>query len=430
MMNTLTVQLLMTGNELMSGDVIDSNSAMMAQQLKESGISVSRKVTVKDDMQMLVDEITALSRTSDVLIINGGLGPTVDDMTAQALATVMEKPLAEHPEALAHLQRWCDQRGVALNQPNRKQALLPQGIDIINNPVGTAVGFTGHHNQCQIFCTPGVPSEATKMLSDEILPQLIQRLPQDQHTKVSRMQVFGIGESSVQRLIDEAFPEWPDDIELGFRAAMPLIEVKLTTSGQASHERSQKWQQRLRQLLSAHIIGDNQATLAGEVVGLLQSREQQLTLAESCTGGQIASMITSIAGASEVFEAGFVTYSNAIKTQLLGVRENSLEQDGAVSETVVRQMASGALHASGADYAIAVSGVAGPGGGSDEKPVGTVWLAWGDKQKLHAQSLYIPGSRRYFQHYVAAAALDLLRRHILDIDETPRYIKERQRPAN
>ena len=425
-MEKLTVQLLLTGNELMSGDIIDSNSAMIAQHLRELGIDIVRKVTVKDDLALLAQEIIQLSRDSDILIINGGLGPTVDDMTALALADVIGQPLVEHPAALEHLENWCARRGFELNAPNRKQASLPKGADILDNAIGSAVGFAVNYHDCRIFCTPGVPSEAEQMLTQVIMPQLAAFLPEDQHTEIHRMQVFGIGESTLQRLIDEQLPDWPETIELGFRAARPLVEVKLATQDPLISALSRQWQNKLRQLLGSHIVGEGTASLPEVVIDLLRERKQQVTFAESCTGGLIAANLTRIAGASDVFEAGFVSYSNDIKHQLLAVSEQDLQEHGAVSEPVVRQMALGAMTRSGADFAVAVSGIAGPGGGSEHKPVGTVWIAWGDKDNLHSQSLHLPGSRAYFQHFVAAAGLDLLRRHLLDITDTPRYVTERQ----
>ena len=424
-MTKLNIQLLLTGDELMSGDVLDSNSCMMADILKMQGLVLQRKVTVGDNLELLIEEIESLSQGADILIINGGLGPTVDDKTAEALASVINQPLTLHEEAMAHLVEWCAARGFELNEPNKKQALLPDGVAIVHNPIGSAPGFSITHNDCLILATPGVPSEAKSMLTESIMPILAQMSP-DAKTQVKRLQVFGIGESTLQRTINESLPDWPDNIELGFRAAFPQVEVKLTVHDEAGVKALPQWQAKLESLFGAHILGEGEIQLPELVVSLLKQQQKQLTLAESCTGGLIAAKITSVAGASQVFEGGFVTYSNTIKEKVLGVSREHLISEGAVSEPVVRDMALGALKVASANLAVAVSGIAGPGGGSEEKPVGTVWLAWGSEDKMKSQELYYPGSRDYFQEYVASAALDLIRRELLEIEEAPWYFKRKK----
>lgn len=422
------VQLLLTGNELMTGDIVDSNSAMIAEQLKELGLEVSRKVTIADDLPLLVHEINQLAGQADILIINGGLGPTVDDLTAQALAQATGVVLTEHDQALAHITAWCKKRGAKLNAPNLKQAILPQGCDIIANRQGSAVGFKVNHINCDIYCTPGVPRELKTMLKEQIKPDIAKKIPNELITDVTRLQVFGLGESTLQKMVDEQLPDWPDDIELGFRAGMPLLEVKLTTNSQKAHQQKQHWQQKISQLLGEHLIAQIEGSplsLAKHVLVKLAESNLKITTAESCTGGLIASMLTKEAGASQSFEAGFVTYSNAMKSKLLAVDEEILSKHGAVSEATVVAMAKGALIQSSADLVIAVSGIAGPGGGGQEKPVGTVWLAWGSKDNLKTVGLLMPLPRSYFQKYVASIGLDLIRRDLIASQESPQYIIER-----
>lgn len=425
-MSALNVQLLLTGNELMSGDVIDSNSAMIAQHLKDIGIEVNRKVTVADDLTSLVDEIKMLSTLADILILNGGLGPTVDDMTSKALALAANKPIVRNPHAMTHLESWCKKRHYELSEPNKKQADLPKDCEIIPNSIGSAVGFKLILNDCEIYCTPGVPPELKLMLKQEIIPQLTNKIPQESKMQVCRMQVFGLGESAIQKIINEAYPQWPADIELGFRAAIPLIEVKLTSRSAQANKLSLHWQNKIEKLLGDHVIGENSAKLNNIVVELLNQKQQTITLAESCTGGLIASQLTQVSGSSKVFEAGFVTYSNKMKTHLLGVDDTILTTQGAVSEPTVIAMAKGALLRSQADYTIAVSGVAGPEGGTTDKPVGMVWIAWGCNNNINTCCLYIPGHRVYFQHYVATICLDLLRRVLISSKQPINYLKERQ----
>ena len=426
----LNVQLLLTGNELMSGDIVDSNSVMIAQELALIGIAIKRKVTVSDDFDDLVNEINLMSQQSDVLIVNGGLGPTVDDLTAQALASAAEVEIAQHPEALTHITNWCQSRGFKLNQPNLKQTMLPSGCDVVANKIGSAVGFKMRINNCDVYCTPGVPNELKLMTIEEIKPQLVQLLPEATHYHVSRYQVFGIGESSLQKIIDEQLPDWPDDIDLGFRASMPILELKLTSKTSKAKENKDLWFNKIKQLIGDHIIGeidDQPKSFGDHLVSLLKQHNKKITFAESCTGGMLASSITRIAGSSEVFDGSLITYANHIKEDWVNVSSDTLVQHGAVSEQTVLEMAKGALAKSQADIAVAVSGIAGPSGGTDDKPVGTVHIAWGTISDLKTCCLSIPASRYYFQHFVTAISLDLVRRMLINSEETPRYLIERKK---
>ncbi|NQX88793.1 MAG: CinA family nicotinamide mononucleotide deamidase-related protein [Halioglobus sp.] len=420
----IRVQLLLTGNEIMSGDTVDSNSAVIAQRLGELAIGVYRKVTVGDDAVLLQTELASMVGTSDLVIVNGGLGPTVDDLTAEVLAIVAGVPLEEHPVAVAHLQTWCTRRNLQLNAANLKQAILPKGAAIVDNPTGSAMGFTMLLGDCHVICTPGVPSELAAML-DLIVEDLAKRLPHAPDRNILRLQTFGLGESTAQQIISDSVDNWPPEVQLGFRAGAPQMEIKLSVQHGSALPLQQHCRDQLAALFGDHIIGEGDTLLAERVLQLLREQGASLSTAESCTGGLIASMLTRIPGASDGFRAGFVTYSNAIKTAVLGVQESTLEEHGAVSEAVVREMARGAMRHSGADYAIAVSGIAGPDGGTPDKPVGTVWLAWGNHSTLRTHNLHWPVERTLFQTMIAAAGLDMLRRMLLGIDEEPVYFSQR-----
>jgi nicotinamide-nucleotide amidase len=422
--HNLKVQLLLTGNEIMSGDTVDSNSALIARRLSELAIGVYRKVTVGDDVALLKGELAAMAADADLVIVNGGLGPTVDDLTAEILAAVAGVEIKQHPTAVAHLEQWCGRRNLQLNAANMKQAMLPAGAVIVDNPIGSAVGFELTLGKCRVICTPGVPSELAAML-DGIVDSLAQQLDRPVERDILRLQTFGLGESTAQQMITDALPDWPQEVELGFRAGAPQMEIKLTIERASAAASQQHCKAQLQQLFGDHIIGEGDTLLAGRVLQLLRERGQTLTTAESCTGGLIASMLTRIAGSSDAFHAGFVTYADNIKQAVLGVSQESLAQQGAVSEEVVQQMALGAMERSGADYAIAVSGIAGPDGGTQDKPVGTVWLAWGSREQLRTRCLCWPVERSLFQTMIAAAGLDMIRRTLLGIDEEPRYFAQR-----
>lgn len=418
----MKLNLLLTGNELMTGDIVDSNSAMIAHYLSRHGWSIHKKLTVGDDLPLLIDALHDLSRDCDVLLVNGGLGPTTDDMTAHALADACGVPLAEQADALEHLTHWCARIGVTLNAANRKQTLLPQGCAIVVNPIGSAVGFSMQLNTCLIVCTPGVPRELDAMLTQEIIPHWLARFGAGD-THVQRLALFGIGESSLQQQISDAIPDWPHDVELGFRAAFTQIDLKLTTTSPIARAKCTALTARLQPVIGDFLLGEGETSLAAHLVELLSAQGKRVTFAESCTGGLMAATLTRIAGASKVFDAGFVTYSNAIKHSALGVDAAVLEREGAVSEAVVLQMAAGALERSAADYAVAVSGVAGPDGGSEEKPVGTVWIAWGSRGNLRAQRMQIRFPRELFQQYVSSIGLDLIRRELRGISARPPYFR-------
>jgi nicotinamide-nucleotide amidase len=322
------------------------------------------------------------------------------------------------------LDSWCTKRNLTLNAANRKQAMLPAGAKIIDNPIGSAVGFETQIGHCRVMCTPGVPSELIAMM-DLIIEDLGQKLQRPAQRNIIRLQTFGLGESTAQQMISDQLKDWPEAVDLGFRAGAPQMEIKLTIDDKASIDAQLQCKAQLEALFGAHIIGEGDTLLAERVLQLLTEQGKTVTTAESCTGGLIASMLTRIPGASSGFHGGFVTYENDIKHRVLGVEQESLRSEGAVSETVVRQMAKGAMEKTGADYAIAVSGIAGPEGGTDEKPVGTVWLAWGSAEDIRTRCLCWPVERTLFQTMVAAAGLDMIRRILLGIDEEPRYFAQR-----
>lgn len=421
----MILNLLLTGNELMTGDTVDSNSAMIARYMAAHGWQVKKKLTVGDDLGDLIDALHLLSRDCDVLLVNGGLGPTVDDLTAQALATACDVALAENTIALQHLEQWCARIGIAINAANRKQAILPDGCSIVANPAGTAVGFSMLLDNCRVICTPGVPRELDAMLEQEIMPTLLRDFPSS-GASVQRFTLFGVGESSLQQKISDTIPDWPGDVDLGFRVSFPQLELKLSIANTQARASIEKIWPRLHAIIGDCLLGEGATTLPQLLVDLLRERSQKITLAESCTGGLIAASITQIPGASAVFDAGFVTYSNAMKQALLQVDAQALVTEGAVSETVVRAMALGALKHSNADYAIAVSGIAGPDGGTAEKPVGTVWIAWGSADNLKTKQLHVRFKRLDFQKYVTWTCLDLIRRDLLGIASEPSYFGARR----
>ena len=422
----MKIALLLTGNELMTGDTVDSNSAMIAQSLAVQGFDVAHKVTVGDDIDLIIAELDKLAAIYPAIIINGGLGPTIDDLTSEALSILTHEPLTENAQALAHVNEWCERRGVAANAANLKQTLLPASATVLANPVGSAVGIALRYKECLLLCTPGVPPELAAMLKGSVLSELKVSFPDATARLVRRLKLFGMGESALQQIIADQCPHWPSEVVVGFRAGAPLLELKLEIEDQAHLPLRDQCEVELRKVVGDFIVGENDDTLGAIVIALLQQQNKQLTLAESCTGGMIASNITSISGASSVFGAGFVSYSNAIKSTILGVDTDLIEAHGAVSEPVARAMAEGALERSDAHCVIAVTGIAGPDGGTDDKPVGSVWVAWGGAESINTHLFHYPVGRKMFQTMVSALALDLLRRYLLGSTDMPNYFQRKR----
>ncbi|MCB1614913.1 MAG: CinA family nicotinamide mononucleotide deamidase-related protein [Pseudomonadales bacterium] len=420
----MNIQLLMTGNELMTGVTQDSNSTYIAEKLTEMGLSIHRIQTVGDNLDLLVNEIIRLSMESDILIINGGLGPTRDDLTAEALALASSQPLQYHARALKEVEAWCERRGIAMKEANRKQAYLPASAEILCNLRGSAPGIYLLLNNCRIFCTPGVPGEMKQMLADEVFPRITEMI-NTTPVEIRRFHLFGIGESALEQLFSENIKHWPNNVDLGYRAGAPTLEIKLTINRPEDKIKRDELEAQILNLTGDMIVAEGEQKMVESLVALLAKKQLKIATAESCTGGLIASMLTEVAGASAVFEAGIVSYSNRIKHELLDVDEILLEKYGAVSREVVLAMANGILQKSKADLVLAVSGIAGPDGGTVEKPVGTVWIAWGDKNRLEARELVFNYGRKMFQLMVSATALDLIRRRVLGIESEPRYFNER-----
>lgn len=420
----MKISLLLTGNELMSGDTVDTNSNYLAQSLKDLNLVPYIKKVVGDDIGLLVSSLQELAEVSDVLIVNGGLGPTVDDLTALALSRAVDSPIERNMAALQKLEDWAQPRGFVLTESNLKQTDLPKVCQIIENPFGSAVGFTCVHSDCLIICTPGVPSEFKPMVENSVLPLIRQHGKIEATSKITRLRLFGITESGLQDMVNAYFPDWPAEVDLGFRVQLPVIEIKVATVGEQYDELNKHWTEKFRAKFSDYVIGMDSTRLSQALNDALRNAGKKICVAESCTGGLIASGITSEAGSSEVFEAGFVVYSNRIKHSILGVSMETLEQYGAVSEQVVLELVGGALARSDADIALAISGVAGPGGGTEEKPVGTVWMAWGDQHKTQARKFLFPVHRVGFQRTAAAIAMDLVRRELLGLPTDVDYYSE------
>jgi nicotinamide-nucleotide amidase len=415
-------EILATGEEIRSGALADTNSATIAAELEQAGAAVARIGAVGDDLAMLVAVLREIGSRADVAVVTGGLGPTVDDLSAEAAAAAAGVELHYDDAAMASIEDFFRRRNRPMNPSIRKQALVPRGADILFNPVGTAPGFSVGIGRCRFFFLPGVPFEMKRMLADHVLPRLdAMQGGRREHRIVHTLSCYGLTESLTgERLhgIAEAVP----GVLLGLRAKFPEIQVKLYAAGpdegevRARLERAADW---ARQRLGDIVFSESGEPMAAAVGGLLRARGATLAVAESCTGGLIAHWLTEIAGSSDYFLLSAVTYSNEAKARVLGVGADTLERFGAVHEEAAREMAAGARQAAGAAYGLATSGIAGPAGGSPEKPVGTVCIGLADETRsLGLRFHFTYTTRGMYKQGFAMKALDLLRRHIVGLPLT------------
>jgi nicotinamide-nucleotide amidase len=420
----MIAEIMATGEEIRSGALIDSNSAYIAEKLGEVGAVVARHTCVGDDLGLLISTFQEIGNRADIAVVTGGLGPTSDDLTAQAAAEAAGVSLVINQSARQSLEMYFKARKRAINPASQKQALLPQGAQCIANPIGTAPGFRLEIGNCVFFFLPGVPGEMQRMLSDTVLPQLSQILGAKRNFfQVKTLSTFGLTESKAfERLADleNIFPE----ICLGLRVKFPEIQVKLYAQG--SHEQQLNAKLESAAQWVTEKMGNNVFSLQGDSMEkttgqLLKAKQATLAVAESCTGGLISHMLTNISGSSEYFVFCGITYSNQAKIDILNVSAETIQTHGAVHEETAKEMALGVQRISGATYGLATSGIAGPTGGTEDKPVGTVCIGLATPHDSAGYRFHFWfGDRMLNKQVFAVAALEVLRRELLGIDP-PRF---------
>jgi len=416
----MNAEILATGDEIRSGALVDSNSAFIAESLESAGIKVLRHHCVGDDPDFLVEIIKEISTRADIAVVTGGLGPTGDDLTATAAARAAGAALKIDPQALQSVEGFFKARHRSVTASNRKQALLPEGARCLPNPVGTAPGFSLKIGGCHFFFLPGVPFEMQRMMIEQVIVR-IRRLPGADKSvrRVRTISTFGLTESATgDRLAD--FDGRFKGISLGFRASFPIIQVKLYGAGEEEKRLSEQLEAAsawVCEKLGYRVISTAGDPLEKVVGDLLRQRRATLAVAESCTGGLIANLLTDVAGSSDYFLFAAVTYSNQAKTKVLSVSSETLERRGAVSEQTAAEMAMGARRLSGAAFAISTTGIAGPGGATADKPVGTVCIGLCTPEAAFTRRYHFTyGNRRMNKQMFAAAALDLLRKNLLGVE--------------
>ncbi len=415
----LKAEIISVGTELLLGEIIDTNAAFLSQQLAELGVDVHYRHTVGDNLDRLTRQIQDCARRADIVILCGGLGPTEDDLTRNALACATDRPLVRFPEAEQWLREIFSQRNRPLTPNNLRQAEAPEGSVLLRNPVGTAPGIALEHADTLYIALPGPPDELKPMWFDAVRPMLRDRVRQALGGAVSiftRVLRFAdIGESQLAHELRDLI-ESQTDPSIALYASPGEVKIRLATKapdGQSAEERFKPVEEEIRRRVGQYIYGVDDETMELVVGKLLVEREATLAVAESCTGGLIGDTITNVPGASRYFLADFVTYSNEAKISVLGVPEDIIATVGAVSRECAEAMARGAREKAGATYGLATTGIAGPSGGTPEKPVGTVYIAVCDADRVSVHHFVWPTSRLRFKKRVARAALNLLRKFIL-----------------
>ncbi len=406
--------LIAVGSELLGPDRSDTNSLWLSGRLQSAGIAVVRKACVGDDPAEIGGELKLALSRAPLVILTGGLGPTDDDRTREAVAGALGRELALDEKLREVIRSRFARRGYPMPAINERQAMVIEGARILPNPRGSAPGLWLEEDERAIVLLPGVPAEMRGMFDDAVFPEASRRFGgAGRHRRI--LKIAAMGESLVEEKAQPVYARWPGN---EFTILSSIGEVQLHLFARGSREEAAReldaQQSDFEAALPGRIYGRDEETLEEVVGALLRSRGKTLALAESCTGGLLGQRITSVAGSSDYFRGGVVAYSNDVKESQLGVRRDSLLRHGAVSEEVAREMAEGARERLDSDLALAVTGVAGPGGGTAEKPVGTVWIALAEREgSARARALRLPGGRENVRGWSAAAALEMLRRKLL-----------------
>ena len=410
----ITAEIITIGDELLIGQVVDTNSAFIARELNNIGINVYQITSVSDSRQHILTALEDASRRVQLVLTTGGLGPTKDDITKNVFAEFTNDQLVYHAETLRNIEAMMAARGIAMNPLNIKQAEVPSCCTVIPNSAGTAPGMWFEKDRVIYIAMPGVPFEMKTMMVDEVLPRLQKQFVTGIILHRTLL-VSGFPESALALHIEDWENNLPHDISLAYLPGSGIIRLRLSSSGADRPYLEMQTEaeiEKLRVILGNHIISENDETIEEIVARMLTAKGQTLAVAESCTGGNIAHLLTSLSGSSAYFKGSVVAYANEIKEKILQVNPRDLQQYGAVSEQVVTQMAANVRKLMGADYGIATSGIAGPTGGTPEKPVGTMWIAAATASKTKTRLLRYGNNRESNIQRTSTAALNLLREMI------------------
>ena len=415
----MTLEILVIGDEIRSGALVDSNAAYIARKLEEKGIEVARHSAIGNDPADIINILKEISQRSDIAVVTGGLGSIDEDLKVAASAKAKDVFVNLDTQALVSIENYFKVQNQPLTYANKKKAMLPSGARCLSNPVGEAPGFQLKIGQCDFFFLPGAPSEMRQMLPEQVVPRIMKIQEANSEVRlIKTLSIFGLTDSALGDYMDgfnQLFPQ----IKLSFRANFPGILVNLYTRGTDEgdvYEQKQAAIQWVYRKLGNKIISDTGESIEKVVGDLLGRKQAHLAVAESCTGGLIADLLTNVPGSSDYFVFSAVTYSNQMKMKILGVTAQTLKRYGAVSEQTAKEMAHGVQQISGTTYGLSVSGIAGPGGATNDKPVGTVCIGLASADFVRGHRFNYTFDDRWMNKYIfATTALDLLRQELLGI---------------
>jgi nicotinamide-nucleotide amidase len=412
----MKAEIITIGDEILIGQIVDTNSAWIAEQFNLNGIEIYQITSVHDDHCHITEAIKKAEEKVDLVILTGGLGPTKDDITKNTLCRYFNTRLVFHEPTFEHIKNRFALRNIDLNKLNRDQALVPESCTVLFNKAGSAPGMWFEKNNTIFVSVPGVPFEMKYLVEFQILPRLRERAQAHAiYHKTVLTEV--IPESMLAMRLEQWENDLPENIKLAYLPNPMSVRLRLSATGPDKNRLKTQVEteiEKLQQIIPESIYGYDNETMA-EVVGrLLKLNGKTLAVAESCTGGYISHLITAVAGSSAYYKGSVTAYSNEIKMKLLGVEKSSLEEFGAVSETVAKEMATGVRKALQADFAVATTGIAGPDGGTPEKPVGTVWIAVAGENQVVASKFVFGDNRERNIIRSAQTALQMLRRFIME----------------
>ena len=408
----MTADILTIGDEILIGQIINTNSAWIAQQLNLLGIKVNRMISIGDTRDEILNALAESSTRSKFVFITGGLGPTSDDITKPALCEYFNTDLRFDEAVYAQIEEFLKARGGSMNALNREQAMVPVSAKILNNVIGTASGLWFEKDDVIYISMPGVPFEMESLMQNKVLPELKAKfnLPFIYHRTIL---TIGIPESKLALTIEDWEKQLPSNISLAYLPSPGIVKLRLSAMGDPYLKNLVESEiPKLKKIIGNAMYGFDNDTMELIVGKLLKEKNATLSLAESCTGGNISKLVTSVSGSSEYYKGGVVAYSNEIKTNQLNVPSQLISKHGAVSQEVVESMAINIINIFESDYSIAISGIAGPNGGSKEKPVGTVWIAIGSKEGIKSQKFVFGDNRERNIARASIFALNMLRNEL------------------
>lgn len=410
----MKAEIITIGDEIIYGEILDSNSAYIGDRLSSLGVEVAFKTSVGDDIKRIIEAIKLSLERVDLVIATGGLGPTNDDLTKKAIVKSFKRNLVFHEDILKKVEEGFKRRGIKMPKINQNQALLPQGARALNNQYGSAPGIFIQEGKKLFFSLPGVPLEMRTILEDEVLTFLKAKLTK-RFTLQKILRTTGIVESALFEKIEPVL-KLKTPVKIGFLPGYSGVDLKLKTSSEieeSARKNLLETEEKLRGILNEYIYGTDKETLEEVVGNLLKNRKKTISVAESCTGGLIGVKLTNVSGSSNYFMDGVITYSNEVKIELLKIPKEILEKYGAVSEQVAILMAEGVRKISNTDYGLSATGIAGPTGGTEEKPVGLVYIGFAHENDSFAQKFIFGGDRQAIRERTAQAALNIVRLFML-----------------